>query len=484
MFLVLDGQQRLTSLYQAFYGVGEHRYYLNVRQLLAGSDFEECVFYLRANRKRVQEYEDPDVQARDLILPLSVLKKGAGEFFGWILYVMAKAPDQERSQLVTVLRSIGERWIQTIDDYRFPVVTLSDETSADAVCTIFETLNRTGVKLSPFELLTARFWPRNVNLRHLWSTAQDDYPILVDFEIDPYYLLQIVSLAARGTPSCKRSDVLDLEARHIEEWWERAVWSLAQGLEILRDDCGVIMSRWLPYNTIVIPLAAVLTKLAVVGGPEVGAVREKLARWFWCAVFGQTYETAPNSQAAKDTMELLGWLTGGEPPETVQRFRFDPRVLRDTTPRQRALYRGTICLVLRHGSRDFYSGAKLTGDLILEHRVDDHHMFPQAYLERQSIAARLRDCVLNRTLIDRKTNIRISDRAPADYLTEIRTALGSEKLQALLQSHLLPGGTDSPLWQSDFEAFLAWRQERLWQEIQTVTGATQATEMLLEENVA
>jgi uncharacterized protein with ParB-like and HNH nuclease domain len=34
-FLVLDGQQRLTSLYQAFYGVGDHRYYLRVRDLMA-----------------------------------------------------------------------------------------------------------------------------------------------------------------------------------------------------------------------------------------------------------------------------------------------------------------------------------------------------------------------------------------------------------------------------------------------------------------
>src|SRR6266850_2055269 len=47
-FLVLDGQQRLTSLYQAFYGVGEHRYYLDLAELETGKDLEDCVFYLRA----------------------------------------------------------------------------------------------------------------------------------------------------------------------------------------------------------------------------------------------------------------------------------------------------------------------------------------------------------------------------------------------------------------------------------------------------
>jgi Protein of unknown function DUF262 len=116
--------------------------------------------------------------------------------------------DEARIELEDALSDVEERWIRSIDDYKFPVVTLSDTTSAEAVCTIFETLNRTGVKLSPFELLTARFWPQNVNLRRLWEKAQEDHPIIADFLIDPYYVLQIVSLAARSTPSCKRSVVV------------------------------------------------------------------------------------------------------------------------------------------------------------------------------------------------------------------------------------------------------------------------------------
>src|SRR5215210_5194244 len=82
-YLVLDGQQRLTSLYQAFFGVGDHRYYLNLRRLLDGDDFEECIFHLRANVKKVKHYENPDAQASDLILPLNVLKGGAGDFGRW-----------------------------------------------------------------------------------------------------------------------------------------------------------------------------------------------------------------------------------------------------------------------------------------------------------------------------------------------------------------------------------------------------------------
>src|SRR6266511_2431470 len=217
-FLVLDGQQRLTSLFQAFYGLGENRYYLDLRRLLDGADFEECLFHLRATLKKAQEYQNFDMQARALILPLSILKGGAGDFGRWTRQVARTvATDEERITLEDALSDVEERWIRTIDDYKFPVVTLSDATNAEAVCTIFETLNRKGVKLSPFELLTARFWPKNVNLRRLWEKAQEDHPIIADFLIDPYYVLQSVSLAARSTPSCKRSDVLNLEARAIEE---------------------------------------------------------------------------------------------------------------------------------------------------------------------------------------------------------------------------------------------------------------------------
>ena len=73
-FLVLDGQQRLTSLYQAFFGVGEHRYFLDLKQLMDGADFEEAISYERAKTKRVKALESLERQAAELILPLGALK--------------------------------------------------------------------------------------------------------------------------------------------------------------------------------------------------------------------------------------------------------------------------------------------------------------------------------------------------------------------------------------------------------------------------
>jgi uncharacterized protein with ParB-like and HNH nuclease domain len=188
-FLVLDGQQRLTSLYQAFFGVGEHRYFLDLRKLLGGADFDEAIFHVRTSAKWAKQLERFDVQAAELNLPLRVLEGGAGGFLQWLLQVTNPLPPEERLRMQDSLTAINDRWIKTIDDYHFPVVTLSDETEPDALCTIFETLNRTGVKLSVFELLTARFWPHNINLRQLWDEASNQCPIIREYEVDPYYFL-------------------------------------------------------------------------------------------------------------------------------------------------------------------------------------------------------------------------------------------------------------------------------------------------------
>ena len=480
-FLVLDGQQRLTSLYQAFYGVGEHRYFLDLGKLADEADFEEAIFHRRASTKWANAREDFAVQAKELMLPLSVLKGGAGGFGQWGRKVARKLADTERIALEDAL-AIEEKWIHVIDDYHFPVVTLSDKTEPDALCTIFETLNRTGVKLSVFELLTARFWPQDIKLRALWEKALIDYPVIADFKVDPYYILQGISLASRKAPSCKRGDVLNMAASDITDWWDRVALGLATGLEILRDDCKVMLPKWIPYKTMLPPLAAVLARAGSPKTAEAGAQREKLKRWFWCAVFGQVYEGAPNSKAAKDVAEILPWLAGGDVPESVASFRFDPRALRDVTPRQRSIHRGSICLILGGGARDFHTQSVITGKLMAEKGIDDHHIFPAAYLERRGIApARVRDCVLNRTLIDRTTNQMISDRAPSDYLAEIRATPGLP-FDTVLASHGLPSGADSPLVGDDYDAFLEWRQEHLWQEIRRVTGATVASDLESDEN--
>jgi hypothetical protein len=112
--------------------VGEHRYYLDLKKLLDDADFEEAISHERATTKRVKARESFEFQAKELILPLSVLKSGAGGFLQWVLEVTNPMQQEERTRLLDALMRINGQWIKTIDNYHFPVVTLSDKTEPDA----------------------------------------------------------------------------------------------------------------------------------------------------------------------------------------------------------------------------------------------------------------------------------------------------------------------------------------------------------------
>jgi hypothetical protein len=463
-YLVLDGQQRLTSLYQAFAGKGTHRYFLNIAELLEGFELDDAVEVYHQSKS--VRWATTEGQARDLMLPFDRLRSYAF----WVMDVVGareEAGDDHR-KLQAQLLGIEQTYIEPVKLYQFPVTTLAASTPVEAVCNIFETLNRTGVKLSVFELLTARAFAKDIHLRENWQKAKEEWPVLDDFNVDPYYVLQVIAQWQKRSP--KRSSVLALDPeKDIEPNWSLAIKGMTEVLTMLRDECGVLVAKWLGYYTMLITLAAVWPTVYETPGPAVGARRAKLQRWFWCASFSGRYENTVNTNTEQDVPSLIAWLKGGAEPEVVASFTFEPSRWRDISVRQRALYRTTIALSMRGSPRDFHEGTPLSKPIIEGQAVDDHHIFPKNYLATSGQGGPV-DSVLNHTLIDKKTNIRISDKAPSRYLAEMKGELGA-LLSQILDSHNLPSGVDGPLWHDRFDEFVTWRQERLAERLIAVTTA-------------
>ncbi len=341
------------------------------------------------------------------MMPLATVREaGAGR---WRDEILELRNDEDQSLVRDLLRNVERAYIDPLVQYSFPVTVLPQTTELEAVCTIFETLNRTGKPLTPFELISARAFAGGLSLYDYWCLALERQPILEDFEIEPYYLLQVIAL--RLGISCKRSFVLSLAPEDISRHWDETVNDMAAAISLLRDECGVLVSKWLPYRPMLIPLAAAWREIATAAGPAQGAMRAKLKRWLWCACFTGEYESSSASLAERDGPILKAWLRGGEEPPVVRTFRWDPERWRTVTPRQQGLYRATIALALTHHPRDFHTTAPLTQDLIRAERVDDHHVFPRGFLKDLGLAGEL-DSVLNHALIDRVTNIRIGKKAP------------------------------------------------------------------------
>jgi hypothetical protein len=143
----------------------------------------------------------------------------------------------------------------------------------------------------------------------------------------------------------------------------------------------------------------------------------------------------------------------------VAEFQYEPRLLGETTPRQRGLYRAHLCLLAQAGALDVRTGAALAGEDGSAQGVEAHYLFPPGQLENAGVPASTRESALNRVLVSRQTRGVIGNRRPADYLPDFAAA-GTAKLGDALEAQALPADPHSPLWR-DPASLLAARERAL-----------------------
>jgi hypothetical protein len=480
--LVLDGQQRLTSLYQAHRGVGDARYLVHLKSLVDSTipldvesiDFDEVVSFETVKKNRTLQSDSPEWQYENWVFPVhQFLTQG---FDPWLNAAVAAHGGEPELQLKRRVRlgQIRDALLGPLGGYNFPVVELPEDTSLVAVCKIFETLNLRGIKLSVFELITARVWPFGQDLRQLWADAKKNHPILVEFGVDPYNVLQAITLRSRQ--SAQRSAVLELSADEIREHWEPTIESYAAVLELVRDQLWVQAQKWLPYTSVLIPMAASWNRLDELSGPAVGNAKERLRQFFWCSVFMATYDQGGNSQAQADYGRLDAWLLDpAQPaPEAVTDFSLTTTQLANAKRNRRALYRGVMALVMHSGALDFHQKERITAAKIVDQEIDAHHLFPRNWLEQNYFGTTeeplSEELLPNFALVDSLTNKLISDRAPSDYLAEMADEMGEKERDRILQSHVIGSEARDAMLRDDYEAFVAARTRDLGDEIRRVTG--------------
>lgn len=216
-------------------------------------------------------------------------------------------------------------------------------------------------------------------------------------------------------------------------------------------------------------MAAVWSKVHERKGAEVAQARTMLSQYFWCSVFTGSYDSSPNSQAARDVVQLEKWLDGGPEPDVLKSYLFDPDELLVAPTGRRALYRAVVALTLRQGAKDFHTGEDITTQRISDGKIDAHHVFPREWL-KQNAADAAADLILNQALIGKQTNRTIKDRAPSAYLADVEQALKYAGIKELLESHLLPPDAESGLRSDDYDRFLLERQELILVELERATG--------------
>jgi hypothetical protein len=227
----------------------------------------------------------------------------------------------------------------------------------------------------------------------------------------------------------------------------------------------------LPYQGQLVPFAAILAMI----GPKFdhAAVRDQLARWFWCGIFGELYGSAIESRFAKDVLEVPAWLDGGPEPSTITEGRFRPERLRTLRTRLSAAYKGIHALLMAEGAIDFRSGQPFGQTVFFDEYVDIHHIFPQDWCKKQKIEPKVFDTVINKTPLSYKTNRILGGVAPSVYLDRLETGgrdnppIARDALDDYLASHAIDPNL---LRADDFAGFMADREARLLAMIAKATG--------------
>src|SRR3954452_14675530 len=197
----------------------------------------------------------------------------------------------------------------------------------------------------------------------------------------------------------------------------------------------------LPYQTQIIPLAAILADIGDAWEHE--ANRAKLVQWYWNGVFGELYGSAVETRIARDFMEVSTWLAGGTEPSTVSETIFRADRLKTMRMRLSAAYKGMNALLMKEGAQDFRSGQKFDHTVFFGENVDIHHIFPQDWCKTHGIPPKVYDSIINKTPLSYRTNRIIGGVAPSEYLAKLEKGtkesppIEPQRLDGFIASHLI-----------------------------------------------
>ena len=525
--LLLDGQQRMTSLYQSCMRrevvetitpknkLVKRWFYIDIRKALEpGADRDDAIFAVPEDRKLKKNFDKeikldlstPEQEYEQFMFPLNRVFDWDEWQDGFNDYWISRGQVEQRD----AFRQFKNAVLQNFKGYQVPVICLDHETSHEAVCLVFEKVNTGGKPLDAFELLTAMYAAKGHKLRDDWfgsegqqgmhhrlaaygRAAGQETGVLA--KVASTDVLQAIALrhskrvrqeaVAAGVkendlPAVRatRQSLLDLPLEAYLEFRDSVEEGFKRAAKFLRQQ-EIHHVRDLPYQTQIVPLAAIFSEIG--DKAEHAGNMAKISRWYWCGIFGELYGAAIETRFAKDIMEVPAWLDGGPEPVTVREGIFRADRLQSMRTRLSAAYKGVHALLMREGARDFRSGQKFDVTVFFDEAVDIHHIFPRAWCEAQKIHEKIYDTVINKTPLSYRTNRIIGGVAPSKYLAKLEAGkirangqieeppIAPEMLNSYLTSHCIP---IAELRTDDFQSFLKLRERALLELIAAATGQT------------
>lgn len=505
--LILDGQQRLTTLTQVLKlekpvdtrtnkGKKIQRYYFfdilavieqeaPLLDCIVATD-ESCLVKSNFGRNIDLDLSTVELQCKTMHFPCNKILNSDD----WEMKLSSLRPDQ-----LTKFMQFRARIIHRFREYHLPVIELKRETSKEAVCLVFEKVNTGGVQLSVFELITASFAAEGFNLRDDWfgsiirkvdsrKKRLEQHPLIKKVDAPEFLqaitMLHTLHLRAEDLKegksgkklrpiSAKRADILNLPLSAWKKYADQVEAGFKLASKFLEKE-SFFSPRDIPYSTQIVPLATVLS--VIKDRWLEPKIFDKLSRWFWCGVLGELYGGAVETRMALDVEQLLGWFEHDDKePKTVIDASFQVERLDTLRSRLSAAYKGISALMVRQGAKDWFWKETISGLDKQDIALDIHHVFPKRWCEQKGLSPSIYDSILNKTPLSYKANRKIGGSAPSEYLLKLQSEktvdLSNDQMNSLVNSHVAEA---KYLRDDDFEGFIADRKVKLKALIDTQIG--------------
>lgn len=445
---ILDGQQRITSLYVALRG-----------KTLNDTDYSKICFNLEH-----KVFKIPTLKTEQNNIPV------------WKIY-----DDKEYGNLLQEYYSSGRiDYGAVIQDCHnlltsYPVsIIKSMNMELDEVVTIFERINQGGKRLSLFDLVHASVWSEDFDLREKIEEVNDEPAIKLFGEIGAEIFTQ--SLALNISNDCTNRHQLELTNQDCRTHWKRTVECIRLAVDFIKN-FGVQQMAIIPYPS----LLAIIQHYFFVADKDVIVQDDKslISDWFWTATFSQRYSSSTLSRMNEDAVWIRDLIGGNKTPR-VFAVKLTLSDLRKARMNQRSVIKnGVLCIMAMNAPVDFDNGDVVTLDKTNASRAnskENHHFFPYSLYGEFALTKNDINSVLNFAFISKRLNGEILNKKPSVYLAKYEAA--NPQIGDNLKLHYIASDAFAAAKRDDFETFVSIRGTSLLNKIEDLCRVNDNVETL------
>lgn len=347
--------------------------------------------------------------------------------------------------------------LSSIRKYQFPVEIVRED-DLEIVTEIFIRVNSGGTRLVEAELALARLaWKLPGSIVGWFEETVEDCTTR-GFDLDTRFLIRcLVAVSTRQSRFKDLKAFWKQPAEVIEKNWKKTARGLTLALDFVEGNVGIPGSAFLPSHLSLIPLTVIFAER-----DHLKADEERLLRkWFLTANSFSRYVGATDSKLSADLSAL------GEKCENitglwdllVRDMRGVPTITPTDIERSGTnspFFPLAYLAIVKRNAKDWFTGIKIRREAFSEdQQIEYHHVFPKKHLNAMGVDRYLRDEIANMAFLGQKANRKILARKPDDYLAEI-----ADHDSKRLEAQFVP--MDRSLWNLDrFDDFLAERRKNL-----------------------